>query len=86
MAAHLELFHRQMCARSAAVRRYVETHKLKPQIKHHDIDETNHARQNLKNIAGDEQVPVLSVDGEPVKGSEAIIAWLQENLVSKKVV
>ena len=86
MMNHLELFHRQMCTESAKVRRFIDTNKLKAQIKFHDTDSQDWARKSLKDISGAEKTPVLSVDGEPIAGAAAITTWLQDNLVAKTAV
>jgi glutaredoxin len=78
----IELYHLQECTFSSKVRRYISEKNLNSFIEYHDVQNVNNARK-LNDLTGDEQVPCLVVDGNPILESEEIIKWLDQNLVKK---
>jgi glutaredoxin len=75
-AAVIELYQAEWCPHSRKVReRMTElavdfvARQVEPRPKHRD---------ELRRVAGTDEIPVLVVDGEPVLGEDDIIAWLEE--------
>jgi glutaredoxin len=78
----IELYHMQECSFSSKVRRYITEKKLNSFIEYHDVQNENNARK-LNDLTGDEQVPCLVVDGNPILESEEIIKWLDDHLLKR---
>ena len=78
----IELYHLQECSFSSKVRRYITEKKLNSFIEYHDVQNENNSRK-LEDLTGDEQVPCLVVDGNPILESEEIIKWLDDHLLKK---
>jgi glutaredoxin len=75
----VELYHRESCPYSAKVRDFIAAHQLKSRIAYHDLDEEEDSAEKLELITGDEQVPCLVVDREPILESADIIDWLESH-------
>jgi glutaredoxin len=78
----IEFYHLQGCPFSSKVRRFITDKKLNSYLEYHDVQNTNNARK-LLDLTGDEQVPCLVVDGNPILESEEIIKWLDDHLVKQ---
>jgi glutaredoxin 3 len=78
----IEFYHLQGCLFSSKVRHFISDKKLNGFIEYHDVQNTNNARK-LLDLTGDEQVPCLVVDGNPILESDDIIKWLDENLTKR---
>jgi glutaredoxin len=76
----IELYHLQSCPFSAKVRRYITQNKLNSKIEYHDVENRNNLRKLIE-LTGDEQVPCLVVDSNPILETDDIISWLQNHLV-----
>ena len=77
----LELYHFESCPYCAKVRRFIESSGLKSKITYFDTRLDSAAHGRLEKMTGDDQVPCLVIDGEPMLESDDIIAWLKSNVV-----
>jgi glutaredoxin len=75
----VELYHRESCPYSAKVRDFIASHQLKANIKYHDVDTEEDSQEKLESLTGDDQVPCLVVDREPILESADIIGWLESH-------
>jgi glutaredoxin len=76
----LELYHMEGCPYCAKVRKAIDQQGIRSQIKYHDVDQDPKAAAKLEEMTGDEQVPCLVIDGQPMLESDDIIDWLKENV------
>jgi glutaredoxin len=73
----LLLYYTTYCPYSQKVLRYLnQIHKTLPMK---NLDSDNQARIELKKLGGKMQVPCLSIDGQPMYDSGAIIEWLSQH-------
>jgi glutathione S-transferase len=75
----VELYHREECPYSAKVRDFIASHQLRSHISYHDVDEEEDSLAKLEKITGDNQVPCLMVDHEPILESTEIVDWLESH-------
>lgn len=78
----LELFKFDSCPFCVRVMRRVQALGLEGQIRYRDTMREPGAADELVRRGGEEQVPCLFIDGEPMYESADIIAWLEENVAS----
>lgn len=78
----LELFKFDSCPFCVRVLRTVKALKLDGKVKVRDTMREPGANDELIRRGGDDQVPCLFIDGEPMYESADIIAWLEENVAA----
>lgn len=76
----LTLFYKPTCPFCQKVIAYMDRHHIVTPLE--DVSDPAQ-RQELISIGGKPQVPCLIIDGKPLYESDAIIAWMRENLESK---
>lgn len=76
----LELFKFDSCPFCVRVMRRVKTLGLEGQVRYRDTMRDAGAQGELLRRGGEDQVPCLFIDGEPMYESADIIAWLEENV------
>lgn len=72
----LKLYALEGCPYCARVKKVIEEKNIDVEILDIEIKENNDA---LIKIGGKESVPMLSIDGEAMYGTDKIIDWLNEN-------
>ncbi len=76
----LELFKFDSCPFCVRVMRRVKTLGLEGKVRYRDTMREPGANDELIRRGGDDQVPCLFIDGEPMYESADIVAWLEENV------
>ncbi len=76
----LELFKFDSCPFCVRVMRRVKALGLEGQVRYRDTMRDAGAQDELLRRGGEDQVPCLFIDGEPMYESADIVAWLEENV------
>lgn len=72
----LKLYALEGCPYCARVKKVISEKNIDVEVLDIDVPENLDA---LIKIGGDETVPMLTIDGEPMYGTDKIIEWLNEN-------
>lgn len=75
---NLKLFYFKECPFCQKVIRYMEDNNIRVEMADIHADPKN--KEDLINIGGKEQVPMLLIDEKPLYESDDIIHWLKENM------
>lgn len=73
----LQLYTKEMCPFCQKVVRFINKHNI--DVTFRDIKKDPEAQEELLRIGGQDMVPMLLVDGEPMYESSDIIRYLKEN-------
>lgn len=73
----LQLYTKEMCPFCQKVVRFINKHNI--DVTFRDIKKDLEAQEELLRIGGQDMVPMLLVDGEPMYESSDIIRYLKEN-------
>ncbi|MCO5170580.1 MAG: glutaredoxin [Planctomycetes bacterium] len=76
----LELFKFDSCPFCVRVMRKVKVMGLEGKVRYRDTLREPGAQDELVRRGGEDQVPCLFIDGQPMYESADIIAWLEENV------
>lgn len=68
----------ERCPFCNKVRRYIEDNNIKVEMMDIYADPKN--QEELMKLGGQDQVPMLLIDGEPLYESDDIIQWLKNNM------
>lgn len=77
----LKLYYLETCPYCKKVMRFLDKYNI--QMEMAEVNQNPKAQQELMEIGGKDQVPMLLIDGRPLYESSDIIAWLKENVVEK---
>lgn len=72
----LKLYALEGCPYCARVKKVIEEKNIEVEILDIEVKENHDA---LMAVGGDETVPMLSIDGKAMYGTDKIIDWLKEN-------
>ncbi|SDL91216.1 glutaredoxin family protein [Halarsenatibacter silvermanii] len=81
MSENLELFYMPYCPFCKKVTRFLKEKNIEEEVELKNINKDSEAHEKLKKTGGEDQVPCLFIDGEPMYESNDIIEWLKENKV-----
>ena len=79
----LKFYYMDRCPFCIKVMRYMEKNDI--EVEMINISEDPKHEEDLVRIGGNDQVPMLLIDGDPLYESSDIIQWFKDAFVNKKV-